>query len=263
MISSYPDLDERAIREPSCPGATTDRQGNVISYLMYLNIFNDDKKLRSDSSDLGESNGAGGDLPRAAMAADRAPKAASFPSGRSSTIQPSQVTSDVRSRTQLEVCPNFGEIENDGDGFMAVNFRASNSGVPFVFRQRGRLGYDGRLPSFRSIPSSAGEVAGITRSVRVKCGSDCNGCRMYPDLSFYESPTTTTKILVLGDAYAKMHHEVSEMGFGTEGEAQNQRQEMRQCPRQFAARARILIEEGFLNVRVSRVRAANLEKQNR
>ncbi|KAH9688534.1 Superoxide dismutase (Cu-Zn) 4A [Citrus sinensis] len=53
---------------------------------------NDDEKLRSDSSDLGESNGAGGDLPRAAMAADRAPKAASFPSGRSSTIRPFQVT---------------------------------------------------------------------------------------------------------------------------------------------------------------------------
>ena len=53
---------------------------------------NDDEKLKSDSSDLSESNGVGDDLPRVAMAADRAPKVASFPSGRSSTIQPFQVT---------------------------------------------------------------------------------------------------------------------------------------------------------------------------
>ena len=90
---------------------------------------NDNRKLRSDGSDLGESNGAGGDLPRAAMAADRAPKAASFPSGRSSIIRPFQVTrlvendaGDVRSRTQLEVYPNSGEIDGDGDGFLAMNF---------------------------------------------------------------------------------------------------------------------------------------------
>ncbi|ESR41615.1 hypothetical protein CICLE_v10013803mg [Citrus x clementina] len=51
-----------------------------------------------------------------------------------------------------------------------------------------------------------------------KCGSDYNVCRMYPDLSYSENPTTTTDILVLGDAYAKMNYEVSEMGFGAEGD---------------------------------------------
>ena len=75
---------------------------------------------------------------------------------------------DVRSRTQLEVCPKSGEINGDGDGFLAVNFQASNGGVPVVFRQLGWLGYDGRLPSFRSVPISPGEVAGIARSVPVK-----------------------------------------------------------------------------------------------
>ncbi|KAH9685484.1 hypothetical protein KPL70_013981 [Citrus sinensis] len=40
---------------------------------------NDDGKLRFDSSDLGDSNGTGSDLPRAVMAADRAPKAVSSP----------------------------------------------------------------------------------------------------------------------------------------------------------------------------------------
>ena len=44
----------------------------------------------------------------------------------------------------------------------------SNGGVPVVFWKLGLLGYDGRLPSFRSVPSSAGEVVGIARSVRVK-----------------------------------------------------------------------------------------------
>ena len=75
---------------------------------------------------------------------------------------------DVRSRTQLEVCPNSGEIDGDGDGFLALKFLGSNGVVPVVFRQRRRLGYEGRLPSFRSVPSSAGDVAGIARSVRVK-----------------------------------------------------------------------------------------------
>ena len=36
------------------------------------------------------------------------------------------------------------------------------------YLKRGRLGYDGRLPSFRSVPSSGGEVAEIARSVRIK-----------------------------------------------------------------------------------------------
>ncbi|KAH9781478.1 Endonuclease [Citrus sinensis] len=161
-------------------------------------LVNDDEKLRSDSSDLGESNGPGGDLPRVAMAVDRAPKAASFPSGRSSTIRPFQVTrlvendaGDVRSRTQLEVCQNAGEIDGDGDGdgFLAVNFLGSNGGVPVVFQQRGRLGYDGRLPSFRSVPSSAGEVAGIARSVRVKVDGRIESGSKSGQLSFSLSLT--------------------------------------------------------------------------
>ena len=41
--------------------------------------INGDGKLKYDSFDLGESNGVGGDFPRAAMAADRAPKAVNFP----------------------------------------------------------------------------------------------------------------------------------------------------------------------------------------
>ena len=38
IISSYPNLDGQTIREPTCPGAITGRQGNVISYLIYLII---------------------------------------------------------------------------------------------------------------------------------------------------------------------------------------------------------------------------------
>ena len=77
----------------------------------------------------------------------------------------------MRSRTQLEVCPNSGEIDGDGDGFLAVNFLCSNRRLSVGFRRRGWQDYDGRLPSFIAVPSSAGEVAGITRSVRVKIAS--------------------------------------------------------------------------------------------
>ena len=45
------------------------------------NSVNDDRKLRSDSSDLGESNGAEGDLPHAATAVDRSSKIREFPGG--------------------------------------------------------------------------------------------------------------------------------------------------------------------------------------
>ena len=43
---------------------------------------NDDGKLRSNSLDLGESNCADGDLPRAVTAADRSSKIREFPGGR-------------------------------------------------------------------------------------------------------------------------------------------------------------------------------------
>ncbi|CAM8966238.1 hypothetical protein QQ045_005387 [Rhodiola kirilowii] len=31
-----------------------------------------------------------------------------------------------------------------------------------------------------------------------KCGNGCGGCKMYPDLSYTESSTTTTEALVFG-----------------------------------------------------------------
>ena len=43
----------------------------------HRNSFDGDGKLKFDSSSHAESNGGGGDLPRAAMAPDRAPKAVS------------------------------------------------------------------------------------------------------------------------------------------------------------------------------------------
>ena len=42
---------------------------------------NDDGKLRSNGSDLNESNGGGRESPRAVPAADQASQAVSFPSG--------------------------------------------------------------------------------------------------------------------------------------------------------------------------------------
>lgn len=143
--------------------------------------------------------------------------------------------------------------------------------------------------------------------LQLQVRSDCNRCCIYPDLSY-------SKSLILSDAYAKMHYEVSEIGFGAEGEynckfykfylnwhareqnlpilivqsglidsgffikvlkfnggsthiwwilhmvlseGQNRRQKTKQYLRQFATRARILIEESFLSVRVTRVRAKN------
>ena len=46
-------------------------------------------------------------------------------------------------------------------------FRAQITGVLVSFRRWGQREYDGQLPSFRSVPSTAGEVAGIGRKHRV------------------------------------------------------------------------------------------------
>lgn len=88
------------------------------------NSVNDDGKLRSDSSDLCESNGAGGDLPRAAMAADRTPKAVIFPAvvhGQNGGFRwrgwSEMKVGNVRSRTQPVVQPNSGEIDGEENGF--------------------------------------------------------------------------------------------------------------------------------------------------
>ncbi|KAH9724956.1 Kunitz trypsin inhibitor 5 [Citrus sinensis] len=93
-----------------------------------LTSVNDDKKLRSDSSDLGESNGGGRDLPRAATAANRA-----------SQINPAGSVPKLRRnrRRRKQV--------------LAASFQAQIASVLVGFRRRGQLGYDGRLPSFRSI----------------------------------------------------------------------------------------------------------------
>ena len=58
----------------------------------HRNSSDGDGKLRSDSSDLGESNGGGRDLPRALPAADRSSKICKLSGGRSAIIRPFQVT---------------------------------------------------------------------------------------------------------------------------------------------------------------------------
>ena len=60
-----------------------------------LTSVNDDGKLRVDSSDLSESNGAEGDHPAAEMAVDRAPKAVSFPAFRWSFTAKTKVSGGV------------------------------------------------------------------------------------------------------------------------------------------------------------------------
>nr|ABS86179.1 metallothionein [Limonium bicolor] len=45
-----------------------------------------------------------------------------------------------------------------------------------------------------------------------KCGNGCGGCKMYPDLSYTESGTTTTATLISGVALRKRFDEASAMG---------------------------------------------------
>ena len=87
------------------------------------NSANGDGKLKSDSSDLDESNGTGGDLPRGAMAADRAPKAVSFlavvhgQNGSFGRRGWSEIKAgDLKNRTLPMVQPNSGEIDGDENG---------------------------------------------------------------------------------------------------------------------------------------------------
>ena len=86
---------------------------------------NSDGKLKA----LGESNGVGGDLPRAVMAADRAPKAMSFPAvvdGQNGGFRrrgwSKMKAGDVRSITQAMMRPNFDEIDGGGGGLSRSSF---------------------------------------------------------------------------------------------------------------------------------------------
>ncbi|MED6126169.1 hypothetical protein PIB30_075733 [Stylosanthes scabra] len=50
-----------------------------------------------------------------------------------------------------------------------------------------------------------------------KCGNGCGGCKMYPDLSYSES-SSTTETLVMGVAPAKAQFEGAEMGVPAEND---------------------------------------------
>ena len=134
---------------------------------------NGDGKLKSDSSDLGESNGVGGDLPRAAMATDRAPKTMSFSAvvhgqnrGFGWRSWSKMKVGDVRSRTQPVVQPNSGEIDGDKNGLSRSlsSFDCRRSGC---FLMTMTTEYDRRRSSFRLVPSLTGTVAGNRRWSRV------------------------------------------------------------------------------------------------
>ncbi|KAK9199954.1 hypothetical protein WN944_015148 [Citrus x changshan-huyou] len=71
-------------------------------------LVNDDGKLKSYSSDLGESNGVGSNIPRVTMVADRAPKAVSFPAV-------------VRCQNRV-----IWPLSDDEDGKDTLLFQASN-----------------------------------------------------------------------------------------------------------------------------------------
>ena len=105
----------------------------------HRNSSDGDEKLRSNSSDLDESNGGGRDLPRALPAADRSSKIRKFPVvvRRFPGVLDDRGWSendagDVRSRTQLEVCPNSGEIDGGENGF-GREFSISNHRRPGRF----------------------------------------------------------------------------------------------------------------------------------
>ena len=73
----------------------------------------------------------------------------------------------MRNKIQPVVSPKTGE--NTGRvKWNSRGFQASIAGIPIGFRRRGWQGNDGRLLSFRSVPSSAKTVAGNGRYGRVK-----------------------------------------------------------------------------------------------
>ena len=138
---------------------------------------NDDGKLRSDGSDLGESNDAGGDLPREATTANWSSKVREFPSGRSRPRQCpwwSWSWSIGKWWVWVEEQDLGCGVAKTPAGLMttemgwAATFRASNGGIPVSFQWWRRWGCDRHLTSFRSVPSSADEVAGIGDWSRVK-----------------------------------------------------------------------------------------------
>ena len=84
------------------------------------NSINDDGKLRPDSSDLDESNGAHGDLPRTMMAADCAPKVVSFPTvihGQNRGFRwwgwSKNDEGELRIKIQVVMQPNSNEIDGN------------------------------------------------------------------------------------------------------------------------------------------------------
>ena len=84
------------------------------------NSINNDGKLRPDSSDLDESNCALSDLPRAAMAADCAPKAVSFPTivhGQNRGFRwwgwSKNDEGELRIKIQVVMQPNSSEIDGN------------------------------------------------------------------------------------------------------------------------------------------------------
>ena len=73
----------------------------------------------------------------------------------------------MRNKFQPVVSLKTGE-NLDGVKWSSRGFQASIAGVPVRFRQRGWQGNDGRLLSFRTVPSSAKTMAGNVRYGRVK-----------------------------------------------------------------------------------------------
>ena len=141
---------------PNCPSSVNGDRTSV----------NDDGELRFASSGLGESNGGGRESPRALPAADRSSKVPHIFGGRS-------VSSRRPRRSWLvgkccwgcdEPVPAESTATKMG---RSHDFPSLIAGVLASFRRRQQWGCDGRLPSFRSVPSTASKVAGVGRNRRV------------------------------------------------------------------------------------------------